>query len=147
MHYVETKIGSGGTTSVGDRLADIAAALSAVQRHPLGVGVAGVSNVLGLSLGVGWLRPLAEAGIIGFVAYVAALGTVAVIACKAALRDSGDVAAFGTIVVVIAFAALQRARIDESIWHWWLIAAFLRTYVSGRAFLSRGEDARSLSNL
>jgi len=130
--YLQSKVGLSEGSSLGDRLSDIGAVVRVVDRHPFGLGGGGVARVVNVSLGVGWMRALAEAGFVGFTAYVLALGILTWLGLRSALARRGDVAALGSIIVILAFAAFQRARMDESIWHWWLMAAFVREFTVAR---------------
>jgi len=130
--YLQTKVGLSEGSSFGDRLSDIGTVVGALERHPFGLGGGGVARVVSVSLGVGWMRALVEAGFVGFTAYAIALGTLTWLGLRSALSGRGDVAALGSVIVILAFAGFQRARMDESIWHWWLIAAFVRAFTVAR---------------
>jgi hypothetical protein len=128
--YVMTKLGgSGELTSLGARMEGASVLVKAVLRHPLGLG-AGSRDTLGVTLGVGWLQPLIEAGPVGLYCSLLAWGCLLWLALRAALKAEGELAAWGTILLVLAFGALQRAGLDESLWHWWLVTGFVRLHLA-----------------
>lgn len=133
FRYLETKFSSdeGAVTSVGRRVDNMWTLLDAMQHNPEGYGAGGVAE-LGLMLGIGWMVSLAESGFLGFVFYLLAGAGLVWLAFKSAWFAEGEVAVYGIMILVLAFAAMQRARVDESIWHFWLIAGFIRCYLSSR---------------
>jgi hypothetical protein len=126
--YLSSKLGVSEGTSLGDRLTDASVLMSRLESAPLGLGGGALANEVGVSLGVGWLRALAEAGILGFSAYLVAFGLLTAVAMRSGTGQMGEAAALGLMVIALAFAALQRARMDESVWHWWIIMGFVRFY-------------------
>lgn len=129
--YLSSKLGLAEGSSLGDRLSDASFLMSRLEYAPFGLGGGALANEVGVSLGVGWLRVLGEAGYLGFLAYLVAFGLLTWAAIRSAAVDGGEVAALALMVMVLAFAALQRARMDESVWHWWVIMAFVRFYCHG----------------
>ena len=129
QQYLATKFGRSENTSMGDRVQDVNTLMVGIAHRPGGLGAGAVSHTMDLSLGVGWLRVLGESGFVGFTFYALALGSLTLVALACALARDGEVAALGTMVVVLAFAALQRTRMDESVWHWWILIGFVKGYL------------------
>ncbi len=128
QNYLESKGGdSQNTTSYGERSEYITKLSELILAHPEGVG-SGAKEIG--QPPVGWLVALADAGVLGYVFYIIASMVLMWIAIRSALLGKGEVAILGIMVLVLAFSALQRARIDYSIWHFWILSAFLRFYIA-----------------
>lgn len=127
--YLETKNGEAAERldSVGDRVEYIDKLQKLIDKHPEGVGL-GV-HAVGFTSPVGWLVPLSDSGVLGFVFYCVAGGILLVLALRTALFYQGKCRVLGIMVLVLAFSALQRARIDYSVWHFWLLTGFLKIYL------------------
>lgn len=128
--YLDTKFGGGANTSVSHRVLDIMVLFDKMESNPWGFGAGAMSNVIKVSLAIGWLRALAETGVTGFVAYTLSFALLIATAFRAALDGKGESSTLGAIVLVLAFAAFQRSRMDESLWHLLMIVAFIRFYLA-----------------
>lgn len=120
----------GGTeTSLGQRIAGLEIALKTIASNPLGFG----SNSAGLflnfgdaALAIGWLNPLIEAGVIGWVNYVLAFGLVLVHCLRNIIFSNGIKRLSAIIILVNGYAAFQRSGIDSNIWHLFWLILYLR---------------------
>ncbi|MDD5059023.1 MAG: hypothetical protein PHQ60_14235 [Sideroxydans sp.] len=128
-HYLETKSGDDqGTTSYGERLEYLEKLFQLIAIHPEGVGP-GV-KAIGFVSPVGWLATLAEAGVLGYFFYFISGLVLIWLSVRSVFLANSEVTILGIMVLVLAFSAMQRARIDYSIWHLWLVVGFLRFYIA-----------------
>ena len=122
--YLSAKFGSGTRTSLGDRVQAIQTLLPMILEKPFGAGF-GALNVDKLTVAVGWIVPLFEGGVVGFVFYVMAFGALLLMAVKN-LRRGTAVTAYAYVILVLMIAGLQRTRIDATVWGWFWIVGFIK---------------------
>ncbi len=115
-----------GKSSLGTRIIGVQTVWAAiVQDKWLGLGAGGLS-IINVSLGVGWFRSLVEAGLMGWILYCFAFICLVFEATIALFRYNDERSALAGVMIILAMAAFQRAPMDASLWHWWLVIAFLK---------------------
>jgi len=115
-----------GKSSLGTRIIGVRTVWGAiVQDKWLGLGAGGLS-IINVSLGVGWFRSLVEAGIMGWILYCFAFVCLLAEALLALFRYNDERSALAGIMIILGIAAFQRAPMDATLWHWWLVIAFLK---------------------
>lgn len=115
-----------GKSSLGTRIIGVQTVWAAiVQDKWLGLGAGGLS-VINISLGVGWFRSLVESGLIGWILYCFAFLCLLFEALIALFRYNDERSALAGIMIILGVAAFQRAPMDATLWHWWLVIAFLK---------------------
>jgi hypothetical protein len=126
--YASAKVNAADEhSSAQDRIDDLKEAAISAGEHPFGVGINGYRHA-NVALAVGWIVPLVEAGILGWVLYLAAFGILVVKSWQVAWHSHGLASVLACIILCLAFAALQRGGMDATVWHWFWIVAFLRFY-------------------
>ncbi len=121
---------SSDRTSGGQRIEEGIALIKFVAEAPWGWGAGSLALDLKLAVAVGWLIPMLESGVAGWLFFVLAFAILIVQACRAAIVSTGLESALGTIIVILAIQGLQRAGLGDTIWHWWWTIAFCRIYAS-----------------
>lgn len=136
--YLASKFGQDAdVTSLGVRVEGATTIWAEVIQHGA-FGFGGLQAV-DVSLGVGWLRSMLEGGLIGWSLFLVAFGVVIVRAVWALTFASGHGPYLAAAVLVLAASAFQRAPMDATAWHLWIIVAFLRLATTR----DRPEDARA----
>jgi hypothetical protein len=128
--YLATKLGSGGesTTSVGQRIGDLQAALEIISRSPWGLGAGSLGTAFKVPIGVGFGEVLGDAGFLGLALYCSASVLLSAMAARILFFEDPERSAVGAAVLALCAGALQRARWDESFWHWWIVAAAILAF-------------------
>lgn len=128
--YLATKLGAGGesTTSVGQRIGDLQVALEIISRSPWGLGAGSLGTAFKVPIGVGFGEVLGDAGFLGLALYCAASLLLCAMAARILFFEERDRSALGAAVLALCAGALQRARWDESFWHWWIVASAILAY-------------------
>lgn len=123
--YLATKFGAGGesTTSLGQRISDLQVALEIISRSPWGLGAGSLGTAFKVPIGVGFGEVLGDAGFLGLALYCAASLLLCAMAARILLFEDAERSAIGAAALALCAGALQRARWDESFWHWWIVAA------------------------
>ena len=114
-------------SSLGDRVNAVGVVLQSIENYPFGLGAAGVSEV-GISVAVGWIIPLLQTGIVGWILYLLAFLFLLIKAIKASNDLDSDKKAAAQILLILAYAAFQRSEMDGTFWHWFWISNFIKQF-------------------
>lgn len=131
-------LASDDNTSVGSRLNDLSVVLSAIKQNPWGFGVD--TKELNIPLAVGWIVPLAQSGVVGWIFYLFSFAALILFAIKGSFSQHQTLRLLAVIVLVLAIAAFQRGAMDSTMWHWWWIIAYLRVYALSARNLPSGRQ-------
>ena len=135
-----------GKSSLGTRIIGIQTVWAEiVQDKWLGLGAGGLA-IINVSLGVGWFRPLVESGLMGWILYCSAFICLLFEALLALYRYKDERSALAGIMIILGIAAFQRAPMDASLWHWWLVIAFLKFSLWRSAGISNLQSVIADSN-
>lgn len=149
--YFSAKYTSGGgtETSVGQRLAGLKIALNTIADHPFGFG----SNSSGLflnlgdaSMAIGWLIPLVEAGVLGWLIYVLAFGLILMHALRNAIASTGIKRVSAIVILINGYAAFQRGGIDANIWQLFWLIVYLRVVGMDDKILAKAYSVNKRTN-
>lgn len=126
--YLNAKVGSDEERTSGrDRIEAAYTVLESVSNKPYGLG-AGAAVKLNRSIAVGWIIPLAQAGILGWFMYLFAFLILIYKAVKVCTQSNMQIKPAGQIIIIFAYAALQRGEMDGTFWHWLWIMYFIKQY-------------------
>jgi len=130
--YIDTKFYTSNfdNTSLGTRIEGMRSVIIFISNHPWGVG-ADTHNTFQTQIANGWIRALLMVGPIGYFLYLLAFLLLLIESLKTILFSKNpDKVAISFIFVTLFIMASQRAAIDQTLWHWWLIFAFIRLHTS-----------------